>query len=182
MRVVCPFVPERLQQATTESVEALWSHVEYANVSSDRTAYFRLLCILWRKRESFIFVEHDMVVPQEATSLERCNRPWCYFEHDIGADPNDPLPLPPTLGLVRFRSSMIERTQLMLATAKIDWTWLDRHVVGYLLSRGYEPHCHGRAEHLRSSNPERWEAPVWWLDENGDPHPPSDPRPVVSLG
>lgn len=181
MRVVCPFIPDRLTPETVESVEAMWPHVEYADVSPERTSYFKLISILWRQRESFIVVEHDMVVPESADSLEKCPKPWCYYEHDIGADPKDPLPLPPTLGLVRFRQSLLERQQMMLAVPKIDWTWLDRHVAGYLLSKGYEPHCHGRAEHLRSSNPERWEAPQWWLDDNGDPHPPSDPHPVQSL-
>ena len=51
-----------------------------ADVSHSDEAYWGLLAGLWHKGETFVVVEHDVVVPPNAIDeLLACSRPWCSF-------------------------------------------------------------------------------------------------------
>ncbi len=78
MRIVVPYAGnfpvqalDALTQVTTEDVET-----EY--VGGNDTDYFDLLARLWREREPFIVVEHDIIVTEAAiTGLLECQHAWC---------------------------------------------------------------------------------------------------------
>jgi hypothetical protein len=56
-------------------------HLEIAWVTDSDDAYFDLLSGLWTAGESFIVVEHDVLVRSSSLDeLEGCSSPWCAFQ------------------------------------------------------------------------------------------------------
>ena len=52
-----------------------------ADVSASDESYWMVLDELWSAGESFIIVEHDVLVrPSSLQELENCPHPWCGFE------------------------------------------------------------------------------------------------------
>lgn len=52
------------------------------NVGGNDEAYWDLLHGLWAKQQTFVVVEHDIVVtPDAVDELLACQRPWCSFAY-----------------------------------------------------------------------------------------------------
>lgn len=50
---------------------------DYRHMASDES-YYELMCEMWKRRETFVVVEHDIIVwPGALTELENCSEPWC---------------------------------------------------------------------------------------------------------
>lgn len=66
-------------------------------------AYPRFLAERWVYGQTFILVEHDIIVPDGAIeALMGCERPWCYHAYTDGDSPA------PYFGLVKF-GSLLQR-------------------------------------------------------------------------
>ena len=53
---------------------------EEVDVSGSDTAYWELLSDLWAEGESFVVVEHDIIIRHDTLDeLEACPEPWCGF-------------------------------------------------------------------------------------------------------
>jgi len=69
-----------LRDETATALRQTGKLVIYVDVSGSSEAYFDLLHDLWGKGESFIIVEHDVVVhPTALQELEECKYSWCAF-------------------------------------------------------------------------------------------------------
>lgn len=78
MRVVCAYVPGRLRRGTVDALVAQAPHTEFVDVSAAVDSYYDLFADLWRARQDFLLVEHDiMLAPGTVDALERCPEPWC---------------------------------------------------------------------------------------------------------
>ena len=78
--IVCPFTGTGLRAETREAVP----DAQFVNVEVDEFAYWRLLCDLWAKGETFILVEHDIVPTREQIdTLWACPEEWCGSPYDM---------------------------------------------------------------------------------------------------
>ncbi len=69
-----------LKRRTVEGLESTGRVPIYVDVSKSDESYFDLLSSLWRSGETFIIVEHDVVVRETTIAeLESCERSWCAF-------------------------------------------------------------------------------------------------------
>jgi hypothetical protein len=108
------------------------------------STYFRMLQGQWESGESFINVEHDIIIPDKYPTLALCPHGWC-------AAPYPYLDRPRQFGLgyVKFSAALIARHPHMfdvICTWSNDkhpakhWCTLDSWIYQYLLSRG-EQRC-----------------------------------------
>lgn len=155
MRVIFPWarwndhVIEALRQAT----DYAWAfHVGY-----DDTAYFRLLSNMWHQGETFVVVEHDVLVkPWSIDDLERCSHPWCAWQIKYGAG------FTPGLGCAKFTAEVMSQVPDAMERVgrcsdaghppmhwcRIDW-WLQHKI---LPGAGLVQHVHGGPlDHLRDT-------------------------------
>ncbi len=76
MRVVVPFT--EMAPATAAALDATSAPWEAVDVSSDDESYWRLLRDLWADSETFLIVEHDIVVrPSTVVEMAMCPSQWC---------------------------------------------------------------------------------------------------------
>jgi hypothetical protein len=76
VEVIVPYT--HLRQETVDALKETGHYYIPVDVSSSDHAYFDLLSSLWEKKESFILVEHDVVVgPSTLDELEACSSRWC---------------------------------------------------------------------------------------------------------
>src|ERR1700733_7173190 len=79
MKLVIPYAkqfPVEALQAATEL--ALPLDLYTWNVGDSDSAYFDLLARLWKEQESFIVIEHDIIVTEAAiVGLIECPNTWC---------------------------------------------------------------------------------------------------------
>jgi hypothetical protein len=76
MRVVLAYthIAPGVREALTETGRE-WEEVD---VSGSDTAYWELLSDLWAAGDSFIVVEHDVIIRHDTLDeLEACPEPWC---------------------------------------------------------------------------------------------------------
>ena len=100
--------------------------------------YWRFLRDLWRKQESFIIVEHDIVVtPAVIEVLTRCREPWCAF-------PYLQLPGEPVTGLgcTKFSRRLMFAIDPFEGVNDVIWPNVDYELVSRLRAAGYENHVH----------------------------------------
>lgn len=76
MRVIVPHV-----EITPECDNALWAYAptaERIDVGHDDEAYWRLLNRLWHTGQSFLLIEHDVVIgPDTVAEMTGCPKEWC---------------------------------------------------------------------------------------------------------
>jgi hypothetical protein len=71
-------VPGLLRRGTRDALTAQHADVEFADVGGSSHAYFDLFAELWHAGETFMLVEHDIVIaPGTVMALEQCDRAWC---------------------------------------------------------------------------------------------------------
>ena len=161
MRVVAPFV--RFHPKATRALDSYASGAERVPVGGSDSAYFELLSGLWRAREAFLLIEHDVEIRaglvEEAAN---CPEPWCIWPYqrllpgphsswvDGAYGPGVAL-LERSLGCTRFsRALLVREPDLMESVPKVPIAWESRghwrrldDAIGHLLGlRGYSPHVH----------------------------------------
>lgn len=129
-----------------------------ADVSGGDERYFDLLEDFWNERQSFVIVEHDIVVTPEAwEELTTCNAAWCaqpypYMESThVG------------LGCTRFDAEFtLKHAGIMGVVAQADypkhgpkhWCSLDQALTNALRAKGESVHRHQHlVEHLGDNWP-----------------------------
>jgi hypothetical protein len=77
-----PAIVQPYTRLRPEVVQALtgWD-VAFVDVSGSDEAYWQLLADLWSKAQTFVIVEHDILVrPDSLDELVECHEPWCSFQ------------------------------------------------------------------------------------------------------
>lgn len=146
MKVVVPFAPSTAWplQATRLALAQDGVDAEFRHMT-DEESYFRLLSELWSGAESFITVEHDIVVwPGAIQQLADCPHEWCTVPYycSVGW-------IEDGLGCTKFSSSLIGKIPEMFtafpgccAHTK-NYCGLDRLIAHQLTdARGFRPHVH----------------------------------------
>ena len=104
MKVVVPYVNNARNHLWPETMEATHAYSvdpEFVNVHKQcgqekcdgitcisSSEYCDLFMRLWEQQESFVVIEHDIVIEESTISkLENCPRPWCgYTYSNAGGD------------------------------------------------------------------------------------------------
>lgn len=141
MRVVVPFTDLSIETRT--SLEGSEWDYETVDVSGDDEAYWRLLRDLWDEGETFVVVEHDIVLgAYTLVDLARCEGEWCtcpypYFHGRYYG-----------LGCAKFSDRLIARVpELMDLVGKMSdadhpprhWCRLDAWIQRVLAKRSIRP-------------------------------------------
>lgn len=161
VRVVVPYVPGMLHEATVSAVRE--SDLGYSLVplhQSDDGAYARLLRALWSSKWDLIIVEHDIVpTVTQLRRLASCDHRWCGYSYNLGGQ----------------RSSMALGCTRLSAQMRRCWPTLGTEISTIHDDR---PHpCPWRsldsraALILRSVGESWWEHPGWVLHKGLAPTP-----------
>ena len=151
MEVIVPVVV--LMPETARALAATGWPVRVVDVSGDDQAYGRLLRDTWRRGQTFIVVEQDIVVrPDTLDQLAACPGPLCAFPYDqsgVGTG------APGTgLGCTKFGAELIARMgdpwPVILARSDLQhppghWCRLDLWTRQALTRAGWGEHRHGPA-------------------------------------
>ena len=117
MRVIYPYTDKR----TEESHLALtrWAPTaERIYVGESEFDYGHLLEQLWNKAETFLVVEHDIVIHEglveefEACEEEWCSSPYTYFDQPVTTSGGG-------LGCTKFSSQLMHRWPNLMAQANV---------------------------------------------------------------
>ena len=97
--IVCPYVAGKLARPTQEAL-AMWpAPITWCQLpTDDHGAYGRLFRDLWRRGETFVICEQDIVpTVDQLAEISTCGHDWCYYGYDDNLYPEGPM-----FGLVRF--------------------------------------------------------------------------------
>lgn len=126
--------------------------VKFYRVDSSDTAYHDTLAQIWREKETFINVEHDVTVSKDRLQeIWDCNQPWCTIPYPYSPPHHDYL-VSEGLGVAKF-SSVLQKylpNLLLDSEALGDWlTYPPKHwkVVDVRILLGlrqyrFHPHVH----------------------------------------
>lgn len=150
MRVICPHV-NRTHPLTAESLSDHVPNAEWFYVGGAPDSYWRLLCDLWGRRESFLLIEHDMELHEGVIpDLAECPAPICLFPYPgptpskgwSQSNPEDSL-LYRSLGCTRFSAAvMAAQPNFMLDLTEHRWQFLDTVIIPGLMELDYVTHVH----------------------------------------
>ena len=109
-------------------------------------AYPLLLRSAWRRGDTFVVVEHDVVVSADAIGeLLDCPEPWC--AHGYYYPKRDTFIY--GLGCVKFDEVLLAQTHdLVDDFGRLHWQQLDDAVQRILQARGYRQHRHRFVGHV----------------------------------
>ena len=128
MKIVVPFTKRH------PVVEAAAIGAEWHDVSADDRAYWRLMCSLWEAGESFLVIEHDVVLrPDVLTQFEECPEPWCAFGYSDICHVECMEAWANTLGCTRFTGELIRATPDAVSSippSERGWPNLCDHIAG----------------------------------------------------
>jgi hypothetical protein len=156
LRVLCCYVPGKLNPATDAALTRYAPQAERIDVSGDGSAYWRTLCAAWADGRSFANVEQDVEIgPDTIPQFETCPEPWCLFPYRVETPPHlrsrttSPvcdIVTPQVLGAVRFRRALMLAHPDALASLPPErraWMCLDGFLTLSLADRGVgAPHIH----------------------------------------
>lgn len=152
MKVVVPYTEiAHGVLAALEKTGYTWT-LRYTGDSDE--AYWRLLDELWHGGESFVIVEHDVVVRRDSLAeLEACGHLWCAFgvPYFVGVYPGMAC-VKFGLELLRRNPQAIERIAAMADATHPPkhWCRLDGWLRNLLQTSGEVQHVHGPPlEHYR---------------------------------
>lgn len=163
MRVVVPYTD--LHADADAALTAYAPDAERVDVSGSVEAYWRLLRELWRAREDFAVIEHDVVITEGTIEgFEACSEPWCACA--------DPTLGPAQLQCTRFRASLMDALPdaLELPGWMRHWVHQDQSLLPKLGDAGFRCHRHGQAtKHLRRAIDCAWSQAGFyaWLAQFG---------------
>jgi hypothetical protein len=162
MRLVIAYTPPKLRPEVKQLGEDVGAIFE--DVSASDTAYGALVARLWKKGESFMLCEHD-VLPTAALleEMARCDREWCAgfaWRYISPVAPGETKPQHPVrqretaLFLNKFSASLIARTPHVIGAFRgLRWTQIDLRLLPMLQGSGATPCQHGPVTHLHQQHP-----------------------------
>lgn len=119
-------------------------------MSGSDTAYFDLVEQLWAGRQSFLLVEHDIEINDQALAeAAGCDCWWAVSPYVGPFGPAEPLE--ESLGFTRFAGELIDAVPGLMARAALtpgggrierNWRCLDTRIAGALRAAGHRPHIH----------------------------------------
>ena len=129
MRIVYPFTEEGYTPESWESLVDEGNRIEAVNVGGSDSVYGELLVELWEKGETFLVVEHDIILPAgivaeyKACDEEWCSSPYAYFDMPVTTSGGG-------LGCTKFSSGLMARWPTMMRrameipyTGHAPWHW-----------------------------------------------------------
>jgi hypothetical protein len=172
MNVVIAYTPLKLRpevRALGESVGAV-----FEDVSGSDMAYGELVGgKLWKKGETFLLIEHDIVAPPALLEeMARCDREWCSafaWRYTSPLHPGESRPQFPTrekefaLFCNKFSASLLARTPHVIGGVRVRWTGVDLALLPMLKGSGATPCQHGPVTHLHQQHPD-WAATMTEAD------------------
>jgi hypothetical protein len=156
MRIVVPYVGEPHPDTRAALAEQAPEpgRVEYIDVGGSPTAYYELFVALWQAGQSFILIEHDIVIaPGTIDAFESCTQSWCSVSRGVGRD-GRPLNLLSMHRLYRWQVGQLQcnrfRSDMMVGQANTcrlsvglqHWGNFGKKLLIRLESRGQRPHIH----------------------------------------
>ena len=143
MRLIVPTASRGLQEDTVRSLIDAGADFEIVFLEDDPGAYTRLFVEMWSAGESWINVEHDMLIHDDVVpQFEKCPELWCGFSYTVG----DPPYRLAALGCTRFRAELMAREPGLMHVVAADgtgglpagdWRRMDVRIQGELQTRGY---------------------------------------------
>jgi hypothetical protein len=149
MKIVCPYT--RLQWATELTLRIEEVNTRFVYTGNSDTAYYDLVRELWSQGETFIVVEHDIVIwPGALRVTWECPHPLCvyYAPGPVGVI---------GLGCVKYGKDLISSFPSHLDNidpSQRSWRMLDKSLTWDLINKGISFHNHEpMVSHL---NPDRY--------------------------
>lgn len=123
LKVICPH--NNLQFATEFFLKLEEPRTQFVDVSGSDTDYFNLVMRLWAESETFIIVEHDIVVwPGALHEIYDCPEPLCAYQAPYNITPvGGRRGLSYGVGCLKWHQSLQEKFPNLLT----DWPEDDRH-------------------------------------------------------
>lgn len=123
LKVVCPYT--NLQFATEFLLRLEEPDTEFVDISHSDGAYFDLVEKLWGLKETFIIVEHDIVIwPGALHEIWECQEPLCAYQAPYNITPvGGRRGLSYGLGCLKWHQSLQEDFPNLVN----DWPRNDRH-------------------------------------------------------
>jgi hypothetical protein len=102
-------------------------------------SYSDMLCELWKKQQTFISIEHDVVPWWGAIEqLWKCPQPWCSYEY-----PPAPKALYAALGCIKIRGELPRQfPEICKVWENREWGYLDGLVCSVLQGIVGKTHIH----------------------------------------
>ena len=153
MRKIVAYTPKNYHPLAKPSHHGF----ERADVSADPLAYYRLVRELWAAGDTFLLVEHDIEINEQALlQAEKCPCVWGVSPYSGPGGIGDLLCA--SLGFVRFRAELMkDEPDVLSEIGKVadggleippgDFRRLDVRLSTELKLRGYEPHVHASQVH-----------------------------------
>jgi hypothetical protein len=130
-------VPYTNLHPATRMVMSVYEGVRYENVARE-DAYRQLLHNLWLERETFVIVEHDIVVwPGAIEELHDCMGRWCSCSYRLFGG----VGVYHGLGCTKISDRLISILP-GLWDEPCPWDMLDQRLWFAAREVGQEPHCH----------------------------------------
>lgn len=147
MKIVVPYVPSLLSQATRESVESSHFPCHFQQMVN-AYSYAHLIKNLAREREDTILVEHDIVPTHEQLNeLALCDRLWCAFAYEPFADRDYSQREVVGMGLCKLSADLF--TTMPVAFPFVRWDHVDFFFTAIAHQMGWKVHQHyGDVQHL----------------------------------
>lgn len=151
MRIIVAYA-EWIHPLTLANIER-FPDVERLDTGGQADGYLRLLTKLWSEKQTFLLIERDQEITEQALREAReCDCWWGASTYNgPGLDPIH------ALGFTRFREELMEAepdlmSQVAAMNDAIDivpghWRRLDARMDGALRRRGYEAHLHSPVPH-----------------------------------
>jgi hypothetical protein len=140
VRVIWPYTDRSTEESFKAVMASGWP-VETYDVSGNDLAYGHLLERLWADAETFLIVEHDIVIgPTTAREFAECEEEWCsspytYFDQPVTTSGGG-------LGCTKFSSQLMHRWPEMIRQANAlscaghpNGHWCTRDLAIYTLLR-----------------------------------------------
>ena len=124
--------------------------LEMINVAGNVSRYWSEFRKRWVGKYDLMTVEQDNVItPDMIPSFNMCDQPWCVYAYD-GPFHMDDRTIKTGLGCTRFSAGLQREIPVEMIHDKDYFTWnlLDYRIAIVLTDHGYEPHVHGRVQHL----------------------------------
>ena len=158
IRLIVPYVSGGLRDGVYNAASQSGYAVELHDVSGSDSNYWRLLDTLWRKCETFVLIEQDILVKRETVAgFDECRNVYCSAHYPyVGG-------MSTGLGCTRFRQELLrEHPDVLTLVGEMDdpahsarhYCTLDAHIRTVLGGLGVT-HCgaHGQVEHLSDHLP-----------------------------
>lgn len=116
MKIVIPAISEDCPAALALRKEGVFFELVLMH---DDISYSKFLCDLWKAKESFVLIEHDIVPwPGAIRQLIGCPKLWCSYQYPLA-----PYKLRPALGCMKVKDTVINH----YPSLHLEHSWSGRH-------------------------------------------------------